>query len=78
MDLWTAPVLDVRSLLSREREELLSFVGSLTDDEWTSPTSVPGWTVKDLALHVLDLPSRVERLAWLAETIPTLDGSGLV
>lgn len=61
MDLWTAPVLDVRSLLSREREELLSFVGSLTDDEWTSPTSVPGWTVKDLALHVLD-----DDLGWLS------------
>ena len=61
MDLWTAPVLDVRSLLSREREDLLGFVGSLTDDEWFSPTQVPGWTVKDLALHILD-----DDLGWLS------------
>ena len=54
MDLWTVPVFDVRSVLSREREDLLGFVGSLTDDEWFSATQVPGWTVKDLALHILD------------------------
>jgi uncharacterized protein (TIGR03083 family) len=61
MDLWTAPVLDVRSLLSREREDLLGFVGSLADDEWFSPTPVPGWTVKDLALHIL-----YDDLGWLS------------
>jgi ATP-dependent DNA helicase RecQ len=31
-----------------------------------------------LALHVLDLPSQAERLAWLAEMLPRLDGSGIV
>lgn len=54
MDLWTVPVLDARPMLNRERGDLLSFVGSLTDDEWLSSTRVPGWTVKDLALHILD------------------------
>jgi uncharacterized protein (TIGR03083 family) len=61
MDLWSAPVVDVRPLLGRERQDLLAFVGSLTDDEWFSPTRVPGWTVKDLALHVLD-----DDLGWLS------------
>ncbi len=31
-----------------------------------------------LRLHVLDLPSPAERLAWLAETIPRLPGTGIV
>lgn len=31
-----------------------------------------------LALHVLDLPRREDRLAWLAEAIPGLGGSGIV
>jgi ATP-dependent DNA helicase RecQ len=31
-----------------------------------------------LALHVLDLPSQAERLAWLAATLPRLPGSGIV
>ena len=54
-------MLDVRSLLSREREDLLGFVGSLTDGEWFSATKVPGWTVKDLSLHILD-----DDLGWLS------------
>ncbi len=47
--------------MSRDREDLLDVVGSLTDDEWLSPTDVPGWTVKDLALHILD-----DDLGWLS------------
>ena len=31
-----------------------------------------------LALHVIDLPSQAERLAWLAATLPRLRGSGIV
>ena len=61
MDLWTAPVLDVRALLRRERADLLRFIGSLTDDKWFTETQVPGWTVKDLALHILD-----DDLGWLS------------
>ncbi|WP_148615523.1 maleylpyruvate isomerase N-terminal domain-containing protein [Nocardioides rubriscoriae] len=61
MDLWTAPVLDVRALLRRERADLLRFIGSLTDEEWFVETQVPGWTVKDLALHILD-----DDLGWLS------------
>ena len=31
-----------------------------------------------LALHARSMPSQAERLTWLAQTIPTLDGSGIV
>lgn len=31
-----------------------------------------------LALYARSMPSQAERLAWLAQTIPTLDGSGIV
>ncbi|MCJ7780122.1 MAG: RecQ family ATP-dependent DNA helicase [Acidimicrobiia bacterium] len=31
-----------------------------------------------LALQVIDMPDRAERMAWLAEQIPQLDGSGIV
>ena len=31
-----------------------------------------------LALDVVRLPTQAERLAWLAQTIPTIDGSGIV
>lgn len=61
MELWTAPVVDVRPLLTRERGDLLSLIAGLTDDEWFSPSRVPGWTVKDLALHILD-----DDLGWLS------------
>ena len=33
---------------------------------------------ESLALAVADMPSQAERLAWLAEAIPELDGSGIV
>jgi hypothetical protein len=61
VDLWSVPVRDVRTLLSGERQDLLALVDSLTDDEWLSPTQVPGWTVKALALHILDVD-----LGWLS------------
>jgi ATP-dependent DNA helicase RecQ len=33
---------------------------------------------ESLSLHVLNLPSAADRLAWLVETVPTLPGSGIV
>jgi len=38
----------------QERRELLEWLDDLTPDEWHAPTAAPGWTVKDLALHLLD------------------------
>jgi ATP-dependent DNA helicase RecQ len=45
-------------------DELQTFRGSLDRES--------------LALAVADVPSQAERMAWLAETLPTLDGSGIV
>src|SRR6478752_4715643 len=61
MNLADAPVVDVRPLLPDERRELLVFLAALTPDEWLAPSKAPGWTVKDLALHLLD-----DDLGWLS------------
>jgi uncharacterized protein (TIGR03083 family) len=61
MDLWTIPAMDVRPALIEERRDLLDLLGGLSDDEWFAPTEVPGWSVKDLALHILD-----DDLGWLS------------
>lgn len=34
-------------------QHLLSLLDSLTDAEWQSATTLPGWTVKDIAQHLL-------------------------
>lgn len=34
-------------------ESLLTLLSSLTDEEWNAPVVAPGWTVKDVALHLL-------------------------
>jgi uncharacterized protein (TIGR03083 family) len=47
------PPIDVRDLFPAERQALLQLLSDLTDDQWATPTVCPGWTVKDVALHVL-------------------------
>ncbi len=56
-----APAVDVRPELAAERRALLDLLGSLTPAEWATPSAAPGWTVKDLALHLLD-----DDLGWLS------------
>lgn len=53
VSLWDAQVRDVRPLVTEERARLLRFLDSLSDAEWTATTAVPGWSVRDLALHLL-------------------------
>jgi uncharacterized protein (TIGR03083 family) len=48
------PVLVVE-LFPEILEELLSLLAGLTPDEWDRPTSCPGWSVKDVALHLLGI-----------------------
>jgi uncharacterized protein (TIGR03083 family) len=45
----------------RERQDLLDLLSSLSPEEWLAPSAAPGWTVKDLALHLLD-----DDLGWLS------------
>lgn len=61
MELLKAPVIDVRPLLAQERRDLLGLLRSLSAEEWTTPSAAPRWTVKDLALHLLD-----DDLGWLS------------
>ncbi len=43
----------VASLFPQMREELLAILAILSDEEWESPTVCEGWTVRDVALHLL-------------------------
>ncbi len=60
---WDVPVVDVRPLLPDLRGDLVELLRVIDDDEWTGPTEVPGWRVKDIALHLLDVDlGRLSRL----------------
>ena len=67
-----APVADVRPLLGQERAGLLELLTALDPAEWTCLTPVPGWRVKDIALHLLD-----DDLGWLSRERDR-DKSGLI
>ena len=47
-----APVL-VLDLFPEERAALLELLSSLTEEQWGRPTACPGWSAKDIALHLL-------------------------
>jgi hypothetical protein len=61
MELSEVPVRDPRSSMSAEREDLLSLLGGLSEDEWLASTEAGHWRVKDVALHLLD-----DDLGWLS------------
>jgi uncharacterized protein (TIGR03083 family) len=46
------PVL-VTDLFPEMREELLQVLSGLSDEEWSLPTICDGWSVKDVAIHIL-------------------------
>ncbi len=48
----TQPVL-ITDRFSEERAALLGLLGGLGADEWQRPTVCAGWSVKDIALHLL-------------------------
>jgi hypothetical protein len=50
-----APVVDVRGLLTAQRGRLLNLLASLSDAQWAAPSAAPRWSVKDIALHLLDV-----------------------
>jgi uncharacterized protein (TIGR03083 family) len=47
------PVIDTRHLFAAERSALLALLETLTSEQWQLPTVCPGWTVLDVALHLL-------------------------
>lgn len=54
MDVWTVPAMDTRGLFAEDRGDLLSLLDELPPQKWAAPTPAEGWTVKDVALHLLD------------------------
>lgn len=48
----TTPV-DVVTLFREERSALLDLLAGLNDADWRRSTTCPGWTVHDIALHLL-------------------------
>jgi len=55
------PVTDVREPLMAQRERLLGLLASLSAPQWAAPTAAPDWSVKDVAVHLLDVD-----LSWVA------------
>jgi uncharacterized protein (TIGR03083 family) len=45
--------IDVRDLLPRLRAELITLLGSLTEQDWSAATACPGWSVHGIASHLL-------------------------
>ena len=45
--------VDARPLMPRLRSELAALLTSLTGGDWAQPTSCPGWSVHDVAAHLL-------------------------
>ncbi|MFI9771660.1 maleylpyruvate isomerase family mycothiol-dependent enzyme [Streptomyces sp. NPDC052415] len=58
---WLGEPIDARSLFGPELASLLDLLRGLRSDEW-SRTAVPGWTVADLAAHILG--DYYGRLGW--------------
>ena len=45
--------VDATALFRPERDALLELLESLDDNQWHAPTVCEGWTVKDIAAHVI-------------------------
>jgi uncharacterized protein (TIGR03083 family) len=45
--------IDVTGLFAPERRALLQLLSGLNGKQWDTPTVCPGWTVKDVAIHLL-------------------------
>lgn len=50
---WLGPAIDVRPLFGKQQAAFIDLLRGLDADQWTHPTICPGWTVKDIAAHIL-------------------------
>jgi uncharacterized protein (TIGR03083 family) len=50
---WLGPPIDVRPVLAEQQAAFIDLLHRLDGDEWAKPTICPGWSVKDVAAHVL-------------------------
>jgi len=58
----------VTELFCQIHGELLSLLRSLSGDDWSKPTAVPQWVVKDIAAHLLD--SDIRRISYQRDKAP--------
>jgi uncharacterized protein (TIGR03083 family) len=65
------PPIDVRPLFRPRRQALVSLLRELSGPEWAGATICPGWSVKDIAAHVLG-----DDLGRLARTRDGYSGGG--
>jgi uncharacterized protein (TIGR03083 family) len=56
------PPIDTLPLYQGERSALLELLSGLSTSEWEAPTVCSGWSVKDVALHLLG--DDIGRLSW--------------
>ncbi len=56
------PPIETLPLYPGERAALLELLGDLSPADWEAPTVCPGWSVKDVALHLLG--DDIGRLSW--------------
>ncbi|GAA0585006.1 maleylpyruvate isomerase family mycothiol-dependent enzyme [Actinomadura livida] len=61
---WLGPPIDVRPLFAGQQAAFIDLLRGF-GDEWARPTVCPGWTVKDIAAHVLG--DHVGRLSMLRD-----------
>jgi uncharacterized protein (TIGR03083 family) len=54
VDVWSVPAMDTRVQFDGERRDLLALLEQLTADEWAAASAAGGWTVKDVAAHLLE------------------------
>src|SRR3569833_625778 len=50
--------IEVLPLLAPLHERLIALYSALTPEQWELPTVCPGWSVKDIAAHLLDTDLR--------------------
>lgn len=50
---WLGPRIDVRPLFPTQHDAFISLLRDLTIEDWSRPTVCTGWTVHDVAAHVL-------------------------
>ncbi len=52
-------MIETAHLFAPLHQQLLTLLDSLTPTDWSRPTACPGWTVHDIAAHILDTQLRL-------------------
>lgn len=69
MELQPAKPILIASRMLPLHAELLALLTGLAPDDWFKPTAAPGWSVKDIAAHLLD--TDIRRLSYQRDRLPS-------